>query len=183
MLTTCFKIDRLPLAVMGVCPLLIVSATTLQAMVMGGVFCVLLITSSLCLSVMRRLVPHKLQLPVVLLLTAFLVNLLELLLSAFYYEWRLLLGIYIPLLAMNCLLMANTMENGLHHGLKNALLTGLSICCVLVMTGFIREVMSGRLFAATGLDIFVTVPGAFFALGLVVALIQFMHIKNGEDCV
>ena len=184
MLATCLKTDNLPLAIMGICPLLIVATSTLNAMVMGSVFFTVLIMSSLCLSVMKYLIPDIMQLPIVLLLITFLATLIDLLLSAFYYEWHLILGIYIPLLSMNCLIMSSAKENGLCHGLKNSmtqnLLIGLSIWGVLVMAGLIRDVMSGSLFGETKFDIFVMVPGAFLALGFVIALIQFINIRTGK---
>ena len=187
MLATCLKTDNLPLAVMGLCPLLVVSTSTLDAMVMGGVFFMVLIMSSLCLSVMKHLIPHIMQLPIILLLIAFLATLVDLLFSAFYYEWHLILGIYIPLLSMNCLIIVNAKENGLRLGLKNnltqSLLIGLSIWGVLVMTGLIRDVMSRSLFGETKFDIFDMAPGAFLALGFVVALIQFINIRTSKICV
>ena len=184
MLATCLKTDNLPLVIMGICPLLIVSTSTLNAMVMGSVFLTVLIMSSLCLSVMKHLIPHIMQLPIILLLITFLATLVDLLLSAFYYEWHLILGIYIPLLSMNCLIMVNAKENVLSLGLKNSmtqsLLIGLSIWGILVMTGLIRDVMSGSLFGETKIDIFVMAPGAFLALGFVVAIIQFINIRTSK---
>lgn len=185
MLATCLKTDNLPLAIMGICPLLIVSTSTLNAMVMGGVFCTVLIMSSLCLSAMKHLIPRIMQLPIILLLIAFFATLVDILLSAFYYEWHLILGIYIPLLSMNYLIMVNAKENGLRHGLKNtmtqSLLIGLSIWGALVMTGLVRDIMSGSLFGETKFDIFVMAPGAFLALGFVVAIIQFINIRTSKS--
>jgi electron transport complex protein RnfE len=151
---------------------------------MGGVFFTVLIMSSLCLSMMRHLIPKIMQLPIILLLLAFFATLVGLLLSTFYYEWHLLLDIYIPLLSVNCLIMVNAKENVLRLGLKNSmtqsLLIGLSIWGVLVMTGLIRDVMSGSLFGETKIDIFIMAPGAFLALGFVVAIIQFINIRTSK---
>ena len=187
MLATCLKTDNLPLAVMGLCPLLLVSTSTLNAMVMGSVFFTVLVLSSLSLSVVRHLIPFIMRLPIILLLIAFVATLVDLFLSAFYYEWHLTLGIYIPLLSMNCLILVNAEEHGLRHGVNKAmtqsLVTGLSIWGVLLMTGLIRDFMSGLLFSESNFVIFAMAPGAFLALGFVMALIQYINIRTPNSSV
>ncbi len=187
MLATCLKTDNLPLTVMGLCPLLLVSSSTLNAMVMGSVFFTVLVLSSLSLSVVRHLIPFIMRLPIILLLIAFVATLVDLFLSAFYYEWHLTLGIYIPLLSMNCLILVNAEEYGLRHGVKKAitqsLVTGLSIWGILLLTGLIREMMSGLLFGESNFVMIGMAPGAFLVLGFVVALIQYINIRTTKSCV
>ena len=185
MLGTCLKTDNLPLAVMGLCPLLLVSSTTINAMVMGCIFFAVLVLSSFLLSVMRHLIPFIMRLPIILLLIAFVATLVDLFVSAFYYEWHLALGIYIPLLSMNCLILVNAEEYGLRHGVKNAiiqsLVTGLSIWGILLLTGLTRDIMSGLLFGELDFVMIGMAPGAFLVLGFVMALLQYINIRTTRN--
>ena len=187
MLATCLKTDNLPLAVMGLCPLLLVSTSTLNAMVMGSIFFTVLVLSSLFLSVMRHLIPFIMRLPIILLLLAFIATLVDLFLSAFFYEWHLTLGIYIPLLCMNCLILVNAEEYCLRHGVKKAitqsLVTGLSIWGVLLLTGLVRDILSGLLFGERNFVMVGMAPGAFLVLGFVMALIQYINIRTTKSSV
>ena len=187
MLTTCLKTNNLPFTIMGVCPLLLVTTSTISAMVMGGVFLTVLLLSSIILLATRQLIPLVMRLPIILLLIAFNATLVDLLLSAFYYEWHLTLGIYIPLLCMNCLILVNAEEYGLRHGVKKAitqnLVTGLSIWGILLLTGLIRDIMSGLLFGERNFVMIGMAPGAFLVLGFVMALIQYINIRTTKSCV
>lgn len=184
MLTTCLKTDNLHLAIIGLCPLLVVTTSTLNAIVMGSIFFTVLLLSSLVLSVMRHLIPYDMRLPMILLVTALIATLADSFLSVFYFGWHLTLGIYVPLLSINCLILANAEENVLRNGVKVAmgqsLITGLSIWSVLLLTGLIRDCMSGLIFAENGFVIFSLAPGAFLVLGFIMALIQYINIRTAE---
>ena len=108
---TCLKTDNLHLAIIGLCPLLVVTTSTLNAMVMGSIFFTVLLLSSLVLFVMRHLIPYAMRLPMILLVTALIATLADSFLSVFYYGWHLTLGIYVPLLSRNCLILVNDEEN------------------------------------------------------------------------
>ncbi len=182
MLAKCLKTDNLPLIIMGLCPLLLVTTSAINAITMGGVFSIVLILSSLILSAMKRFIPDAMRLPIILLLTASIATLVGLFLSAFYYQWHLTLGIYIPLLAMNCLILVNAEENILRNGLKDAmsqtLILSLSIIGLLLLIGLIRDIASKLIFGENGFVIFTMAPGIFLALGLVVALVNYLNMKS-----
>jgi len=184
MLSTCLKPDNLPLTIMGLSPLLIVTTSTVNAIVMGSIFLTVLLLSGVILTVVRHLVPQVMRLSIILLVTACIATLVDLILSALYYEWHLTLGIYIPLLAMNCLILANAEENALQHGLKDViaptLMLGLSIIGILFLVGLIRDVMSGLIFSDNGFILFEMVPGAFLALGLIIALLNYLNMSKAK---
>lgn len=184
MLSTCLKPDNLPLTIMGLCPLLIVATSTCNALVMGSIFFTVLLLSGLILMAIRHLIPQVMRLSIVLLVTACIATLVDLLISAFYYEWHLTLGIYIPLLAMNCLILANAEENALQYGLKDViaqtLMSGLSIVGILFLVGLIRDVMSGLIFSDNGFILFEMAPGAFLALGLIIALLNYLNMSKAK---
>lgn len=176
------KTDNLPLTIMGLCPLLLVSTSVLNAVVMGGIFSTVLLFSSLIISAMRQLIPQVMQLPIILLVTVFIATLIDTLISTFYYEWHLLLGIYVPLLAMNCLILVNIEENVLRNGLKDiiaqTLILGLSIAGILFLVGLVREIMSGLIFSNNGFILFEMAPGAFLVLGFIVAVVNYVNTRT-----
>ena len=186
MLNTCLKPDNLPLTIMGLCPLLLVTNSTLNAIVMGSIFFTVLLLSGVILSLIRHLIPQVMRLSIILIVTACVATLVDMLLSAFYYEWHLILGIYIPLLSMNCLILINAEENALHNGLKDAigqiLVLGLSIIGLLFLVGLIRDTLSGLIFSDNGFVIFAMAPGAFLALGLIIALLNYLNMRNVKVC-
>ena len=184
MLNTCLKPDNLPLTIMGLCPLLIVTTSTVNAMVMGSIYLTVLLVSGVILTAIRYLIPQVMRLSIILLVTACIATLVDLLISAFYYEWHLTLGIYIPLLAMNCLILANAEENALQNGLKDViaqtLMSGLSLIGLLFLVGLIRDVMSGLIFSDNGFILFEMAPGAFLALGLIIALLNYLNMSKAK---
>lgn len=186
MLSTCLKTDNLPLTIMGLCPLLIVTTSTVNALAMGSIFFIVLLLSGLILSLIRHLIPHVMRLPIILLVTACVATVVDLLLSAFYYQWHLTLGIYIPLLAMNCLIMVNAEENALSNSLKEAIvqivMLGLSIIGLLFLVGLIRDTLSGSIFSESGFIIFAMAPGAFLALGLIIAVLNYLNMRDAKVC-
>ena len=182
MLSTCLKPDNLPLTIMGLCPLLLVSTSTVNAVVMGGVFLTVLLLSSLIISAIRQFISQVMRLPIILLVIVFTATLVDTLISTFYYEWHLVLGIYVPLLAMNCLILVNIEENVLRNGLKDiisqTLVLGLSIIGILFLLGMIREIMSGLIFSDNGFILFEMAPGAFLVLGFIVAVVNYVNIRT-----
>jgi len=186
MLTTCLKTDNLPLTIMGLCPLLFVTTSTVNATVMGIIFFAVLVLSALFLSAIRNFIPSTMRLPSVLLVTVLIATLIDTFLSAFYYAWHLTLGIYVPLLAMNCLILVNAEENILCNGFKEAigqtLILGLSVIGLLLLVGFIRDILSGLIFSNNGFVIFEMAPGVFLTLGLVVALVNYLNIRIAKTC-
>jgi len=186
MLSTCLKTDNLPLTIMGLCPLLLVTTSTLNALAMGSIFFIVLLLSGLILSLIKHLIPKTMKLPMILLLTSSIVVLVDLTLSAYFYKWHLTLGIYIPLLSMNCLILINAEENVLRNDLKDAMsqifLLGVSIFGLLFLTGLIRDTLSGSIFSENGFIIFAMAPGAFLVLGLIIALLNYLNMRNAKVC-
>ena len=169
------------MTIMGLCPLLLVSTSTLNAVVMGGVFLTVLLLSSLIISAMRQLISQAMRLPIILLVTVFIATLIDMFISTFYYEWHLVLGIYVPLLAMNCLILVNLEENVLHNDLKDIIaqtfMLGLSVIGILFLVGLVRDIMSGLIFSGGGFILFEMSPGAFLVLGFIVAVVNYVNIK------
>ena len=179
---------------LGLCPLLAVSNSVVNALGLGLATILVLAGSNLCVSLLRRRVSEAVRLPVFVLIIASFVTCAELLMQAFAFELYQALGIFIPLIVTNCAILgraeAFAARNAPLPALFDGLMMGLGFALVLAVLGGLRELAgTGRLFADMGLllpfagDWTVTVvedyrgfllailpPGAFLFLGLLLAL-------------
>ena len=186
--------------VLGLCPLLAVTSTVVNAIGLGLATLMVLMGSNLAVSIIRNLVSDSVRLPAFVMIIASLVTCAELLMQAFTYELYQILGIFIPLIVTNCAILgradAFASKNHPLPAALDGLMMGLGFLVVLVILGGFREIVGqGTLFAdmdlllgATAADwqigplenypdvlFMVLPPGAFVGLGLLIAL------KNSID--
>jgi len=179
---------------LGLCPLLAVTNSVVNALGLGLATLVVLTGSNLSISLFRNLVPEAVRLPIFVMIIAAFVTAIELLMQAFTYELYLILGIFIPLIVTNCIIMGRADAFASRNPVKVSLIDGLSMSigfmAVLVLLGAIRELIgTGALFANMHLlfgesarDWYwvlsatypkflfaILPPGAFVALGLLIA--------------
>jgi len=182
-------------ALLGLCPLLAVSNTLINGLVLGLATTLTLVLSNSVVSLVRHQVGSEIRLPVFVLIIASIVTAIELIMNAYFYELYLILGIFIPLIVTNCSIIgraeAFASRNPLGASFVDGLGMGLGFTAALVILGAIREVLgSGTLFANAELmfgeaakDMVIHVisdyegfllailpPGAFIGLGLLIAL-------------
>lgn len=180
---------------LGLCPLLGVSNSTVNALGLGLATALVLTCSNLAVSLVRGVVNTAVRLPAFVMIIAALTTCIELLMQAFTYELYQILGIFIPLITTNCVILGRADGFAAKHNSALAsfdgLMMGLGFCLVLVVLGGLRELFgTGALFANMHLlfgpiaaDWQVTVfpeykgfllailpPGAFLVLGLLIAL-------------
>lgn len=186
--------------VLGLCPLLAVTSTVVNAIGLGLATLLVLIGSNLSVSVIRNFVSESVRLPAFVMIIASFVTCAELLMQAFTYELYLILGIFIPLIVTNCAILgradAFASKNPPLPAVLDGAMMGIGFLAVLIVLGAIRELIGqGTLFADMHLlfgpmaadwvirpfehypDMLFMVlpPGAFVGLGLLIAL------KNGID--
>jgi len=179
---------------LGLCPLLAISNNVVNALSLGLATVFVMASSSLAVSGVRNFVPHEIRIPVFILIIAALVTIIDLALNAFAHPLYLVLGIFIPLITTNCIVLARadayaSKNHPLHSALDGALM-GLGLTMVLVVLGGAREV-AGQGTLLSGIDLAlgpvakdwaITVlpdykgfllailpPGAFIGLGLLIA--------------
>jgi len=182
-------------ALLGLCPLLAVSNTLINGLVLGLATTLTLVLSNSVVSLIRHQVGSEIRLPVFVLIIASIVTAIELIMNAYFYELYLILGIFIPLIVTNCSIIgraeAFASRNPIGASFVDGLGMGLGFTAALVILGAIREVLgSGTLFANAELmfgeaakDMVIHVisdyegfllailpPGAFIGLGLLIAL-------------
>jgi electron transport complex protein RnfE len=180
---------------LGLCPLLAVTASVVNAMGLGLATTIVLTGSNLSVSMIRNYVPESVRLPAFVMIIASLVTCAELLMQAYTYELYEILGIFIPLIVTNCAILgradAFASKNGLLPSALDGFMMGLGFSIVLILLGAIRELVGqGTLFS--GMDLLfgetaktwqlnlwsnnedflfmVLPPGAFFGMGLLIAL-------------
>ncbi len=180
---------------LGLCPLLAVTASVVNALGLGLASTIVLVCSNLTVSIFRKLVPETVRLPIFVMIIASFVTAIELLMQAFTYELYLILGIFIPLIVTNCAIMgradAFAVKNPVRASVVDGLMMGVGFSIVLVLLGGMRELLgTGALFANMhllfgeaarnwqlvifddyrGFLFAILPPGAFVGLGLMIAL-------------
>lgn len=169
--------DRNPglVQLLGLCPLLAVSNTIDNAVGLGLATIFVLVLSNASISLIRHLVEDAIRLPVFVLVIAALTTCAELLVQAFDYPLYQSLGIFLPLIVTNCLILGRAEALARREpfviSTMDGLAQGLGFFMVLVSLGALREWVSSTLILAA------LPPGAFIALGLLVALHQMIQSK------
>jgi electron transport complex protein RnfE len=169
--------DRNPglIQLLGLCPLLAVSNTLENAIGLGLATLFVLVLSNASISLIRTLVDDAIRLPIFVLVIAALTTCAELLVQALDYQLYQSLGIFLPLIVTNCLILgraeALAKREAIVMSTIDGLAQGLGFFLVLVSLGALREWMSGTLILAA------LPPGAFIALGLLVSIHQWIQGK------
>ena len=179
---------------LGLCPLLAVTASVVNALGLAAATLFVLVTSNLCVSLIRNVVTESIRLPAFVLIIAAAVTGTELLMQAYAYELYQILGIFLPLITTNCVILgradAFAAKNPIAPALTDGFMMGLGFGFVLVLLGAIRELLgTGALFANMdlllgpmaadwtlvladdypGLLLAILPPGAFIITGLMIA--------------
>lgn len=169
---------------LGLSPLLARSETAATALLMGLTFIIVLLSSAAVIATLRHLVPRTYRLIFILLVTATIVTILDRFMQAWLFDLRQAVGIYVPLIAMNALLLCTLEETALRHSLartlKSAAVTGVAVFALLAAAGLIRN-LSGQgaeLMHAAGLPLMGTAAGAFLTLGCLIAAVRFLTLRS-----
>ncbi|GAA0681390.1 electron transport complex subunit E [Marinobacterium maritimum] len=185
---------------LGLCPLLAVTASVVNALGLGLASTLVLVSSNLTVSLFRKLVPETVRLPIFVMIIASFVTAIELVMQALTYELYLILGIFIPLIVTNCAIMgradAFAVKNPVRASVLDGLMMGVGFTIVLVLLGGLREVLgTGLLFSnmhllfgeaarSWELTLFADYPGFLFAIlppGAFVGLGLMIALKNVID--
>jgi electron transport complex protein RnfE len=180
--------------VLGLCPTLAVTKTVYNGIGMGIATTFVLVCSNLLVSALRKYIPNKVRIACFIIVIATFVIVVELVMQAFTYRLFLELGIFIPLIVVNCIILgraeAFASRNGVVVSLADGLGIGIGFTLALGALGAVREVFgAGTLFAGTPLEtqvfgpsfqpftFMVEAPGAFVCLGLMLCVMNFIGKK------
>jgi len=174
---------------LGMCPLLGVTTTAENGFWMGAATLLVLIGSNLVVALVRGGIPDQVRIPAYITIIAAFVTLVDLTMNAWMHEMYLVLGLFIPLIVVNCAILgraeAFASKNSVTDSLIDALGVGAGFTFALVLLGGVRELFGqGELF---GFDIFgagypdfllfILPPGAFIALGFILAGVNIINRK------
>ena len=178
--------------VVGMCPTLAVTTSAINGIGMGISTMVVLVGSNIVLSAIRKIVPDKIRIPIFVVVIASFVTIVAMLLEAFVPSLYKALGIYIPLIVVNCIIIqraeAFANQNNVLSSMADGIGMGLGFTFALLMMGSIRELIGvGSIFGINIMGasyepamIFIQSPGAFLTLGFLMALVNFISYKRKE---
>ncbi|OUO18121.1 electron transport complex subunit E [Bacteroides sp. An322] len=168
---------------LGMCPTLGTTSSAINGMGMGLATMFVLICSNFAISAIKNLVPDMVRIPIFVVVIASFVTILQMLMQAYVPSLYATLGLFIPLIVVNCILLgraeAFACKNSPIASLFDGLGIGLGFTIALTLLGGIREFLgTGKLFNITimpeqyGMLVFVLAPGAFIALGYLIAIVN-----------
>lgn len=186
---------------LGLCPLLAVTNTVVNALLLGAATLLVLLGTNVAVSILRHALVASVRIPLFVLIIASFVTSIDLLIDAFFHDLHVLVGLFIPLIVTNCTILAQAETVASRHGVtvavRSAIGTGCGFLAVLIALGAIRELFGrGTLFdgfemllgepgAALALDFpfdgalaFVLAPGAFLGLAALVAGRNFLLLRR-----
>lgn len=181
---------------LGMCPTLAVTTSAVNGLGMGLTTMVVLALSNMFISLLRKIIPDKVRIPAFIVIIASFVTVVELLLKAFIPFLYDALGLYIPLIVVNCIILgraeAYASKNDVTSSLFDGVGMGLGFTVALTIIGAVRELLgAGEVFGLAVMpesyvpcSIFVMAPGAFFVLAVLTAIQNKVKIageKKGRD--
>lgn len=176
---------------LGMCPTLAITTAASSGIGMGLATTAVLVCSNLFISLLRHVIPEKVRIPAFIVVIASFVSVIEMLMKAFLPDLSQSLGMFIPLIVVNCIIFARAeafaFKNPPLLSIADGLGMGLGFTCAITILSMIRELLgSGKLFGAPVMgdsfvpfEIMLKVPGGFIALGLLLVLVN--HIKKSFD--
>ena len=187
-------LDNNPVLVqlLGMCPTLATTTSVSNAIGMGLAATAVLICSNLFISILRKFIPKQVRIAAYIVIISGFVTAVELLMRAYFYELYQSLGLFIPLIVVNCIILARAeafaSKNSPLPSVIDGLAMGLGFTFALFLIAFVRELLgAGKLFgwaipgySENPMIIFVLPAGAFMTLGFIIAAVQ--KIRNtGAD--
>lgn len=165
---------------LGMCPTLGTTTSAINGMSMGLATMFVLVLSNMAISLIKNVVPDKVRIPAYIVVIASFVTVLQLLMQAYFDELYRTLGVFIPLIVVNCIILgraeAFASKNNIFDSALDGLGIGLGFVLSLTLLGSVREILgNGSIFnwkfiEGDGMLIFVLAPGAFIALGYLLVL-------------
>lgn len=168
---------------LGMCPTLGTTSSAMNGMSMGLATTFVLICSNVVISLIKNLIPDTVRIPAFIVVIASFVTALQMIMQAFAPDIYASLGLFIPLIVVNCIILGRAEAFASKHGVLPSFFDGvgmgLGFTLALTILGALRELLgTGKLFGVTlwpedyGMLMFVLAPGAFIVLGYLIALVN-----------
>mgnify|MGYP001608322437 CR=1 FL=1 len=174
--------------VLGLCPTLAVSTSLINAIGMGVAATFVLLGSNIIISAVRRLIPAQIRIPCFIVIIATFVTINELMMKAFFPALNQALGIFVPLIVVNCIVLgraeAFACKRPVLDSIFDALGMGVGFTLALCIIAAVREVLGAGTFLGFGLvkgfepiTVFILAPGALLTMGILIGIVNYWHIK------
>ena len=176
--------------VLGMCPTLAVTTSVLNGLGMGLATAFVLVCSNLVISLLRNFIPSKVRIPAFIVVIASFVTIVQLVLNAFLPDLASSLGLFIPLIVVNCIIFARAeafaSKNGPLASMTDGLGMGLGFTFAITLLSVIRELLGNGTFfglqvmpaSYQPMGIMTQVPGGFITLGLLLILVNALSNKS-----
>ena len=176
--------------VIGMCPTLAVTTSAINGIGMGLSTMAVLVCSNMAISLIRKCIPDQIRIPAYIVVIASFVTIVQMLLKAFLPDLNASLGLFIPLIVVNCIILARAeafaSKNGIIASMFDGIGMGLGFTVALGVIGVVRELLgSGQIFGLSVLPeafpqtiIMILAPGAFFTLAFLMMLIKKIKGEN-----
>ncbi|MBO4382284.1 MAG: electron transport complex subunit E [Bacteroidales bacterium] len=182
-----FKENPSLILVLGTCPTLAVTTSVNNAIGMGAATTFVLLMSNIIISLLKNVIPDKVRIPCYIVIIATFVSMVDLLIQGFAPALSASLGVFIPLIVVNCIVLgraeAFASKNGVWDSILDGLGMGIGFTISLVLIAAVREILGAGAFMGHqfipsdyNILIFVLAPGAFIVFGFIMALVR--HILN-----
>ena len=176
--------------ILGMCPTLAVTSSLVNGAGMGLSTMAVLVLSNMVISMLRNIIPNGVRVPAFIVIVASFVTILQFLLEAYLPSLNSALGIYIPLIVVNCIILGRAesyaSKNPVLPSIFDGLGMGLGFTIALSLLGGFREILgAGTILGINiphwdGVGIFVMAPGAFFVLAALIAIQNQIRISHGK---
>lgn len=183
-----FKENPVLVLLLGMCPTLGVTTSAINGLGMGLATTFVLVMSNIVVSLVKSQIPDKVRIPSFIVIIASFVTMVELLMQAYLPSLFEQLGLFIPLIVVNCIVLgraeAFASKNNIFSSLIDGLGMGLGFALALTVLGGIREILGGgsifgiKFIEGDGMLVFVLAPGAFIALGYLIVLVNKINKKS-----
>ena len=183
-----FKENPVFVRLLGCCPTLATTTSAINGLSMGLATTFVLILSNMCISLLKNFIPNKVHIPCYIVVIASFVTVLQLLMQAYLPSIYETLGLFIPLIVVNCIVLgraeAFACKNGIGASAIDGISMGLGYSMALTILGSIREILgSGSIFGwkfigGDAILVFVLAPGAFIAMGYLIAIMNRLLKKS-----
>lgn len=185
-----FKENPTFVQVLGMCPTLAVTTSVKNGLGMGLSATAVLIASNVVISLLRKFIPNKIRIASYIVIIAGFVSVIEMLLNAYLPDLAKTLGIFIPLIVVNCIILARAeafaSKNSVAKSAADGVGTGLGFTGALVIISAVREILgSGKLFdiplfgeAFQPALIMTMAPGGFLTLGILLGIIELIKSRK-----
>ena len=183
-----FKENPTFVLLLGMCPTLATTTSAINGLIMGLATLFVLVLSNIAISAIAPVVPDKVHIPVYIVVIATFVTILQFAMQAYTPAMYTTLGLFIPLIVVNCIVLgraeAFASKNGILDSALDGFGIGLGFTLSLTILGIVREILgSGSVFGyrfitGDGILVFVMAPGAFLALGYLMVLFNKIAKKN-----